>query len=40
MLRGDFVSGDTVIVDVKEEQVEFRKGGEGIPVEQVQTTEA
>jgi len=40
MLRGDFVSGDTVIVDVKEDQVEFRKGGEGIPVEQVQTTEA
>ncbi len=32
MLRGDFVSGDTVTVDVKEDQVEFRKGGQGIPV--------
>ncbi len=40
MLRGDFVSGDTVTVDVKEDQIEFRKGGDGIPVEQMQTTEA
>jgi ATP-dependent Clp protease ATP-binding subunit ClpC len=33
MLKGDFVMGDTVIVDVKEEQIEFRKGGEPIPVQ-------
>ena len=33
MLRGDFVSGDIVVVDVKEDQVEFRKGGEPIAVE-------
>ena len=40
MLRGDFASGDTVTVDVKEDQIEFRKGGDGIPIEQMQTTEA
>jgi len=39
MLRGDFVSGDTVIVDVKEDQIEFRKGGEPIPV-QMESAEA
>ncbi|HLF00869.1 MAG TPA: AAA family ATPase, partial [Anaerolineales bacterium] len=33
MLRGDFATGDTVIVDVKEGQIEFRKGGAPIPVE-------
>lgn len=33
MLKGDFASGDTVIVDVKEDQIEFRKGGEPIPVQ-------
>ncbi len=33
MLRGDFVSGDTVLVDVKEDQIEFRKGGAGIAVQ-------
>jgi hypothetical protein len=33
MLKGDFATGDTVIVDVKEEQIEFRKGGEPIPVQ-------
>jgi len=33
MLRGDFAPGDTVMVDVKEGQIEFRKGGEPIPVE-------
>ncbi|MBI3177756.1 MAG: AAA family ATPase [Chloroflexi bacterium] len=39
MLRGDFVGGDTVIVDVKEDQIEFRKGGAGIAVE-MQTASA
>ena len=39
MLHGDFVSGDTVTVDVKEDQVEFRKGGLGIPVD-MQTANA
>jgi len=38
MLRGDFVSGDTVLVDMKEEQIEFRKGGAGIPVEMQKAT--
>jgi ATP-dependent Clp protease ATP-binding subunit ClpA len=38
MLRGDFVSGDTVLVDVKEEQIEFRKGGAGIAVEMQKAT--
>ncbi len=39
MLRGDFADGDTVIVDVKEDQIEFRKGGAGIAVE-MQTASA
>jgi ATP-dependent Clp protease ATP-binding subunit ClpC len=33
MLRGDFAAGDTVTVDIKEDQIEFRKGGEPIPVQ-------
>ncbi len=33
MLKGDFATGDTVIVDVKEDQIEFRKGGDPIPVQ-------
>jgi len=33
MLRGDFAAGDTVMVDIKEDQIEFRKGGEPIPVQ-------
>jgi len=38
MLRGDFVGGDTVLVDVKEDQIEFRKGGAGIAVEMQKAT--
>jgi ATP-dependent Clp protease ATP-binding subunit ClpC len=38
MLRGDFVSGDTVLVDMKEEQIEFRKGGAGIAVQMQKAT--
>ncbi|MBI5081371.1 MAG: AAA family ATPase [Chloroflexi bacterium] len=38
MLRGDFISGDTVLVDMKEERIEFRKGGAGIPVEMQRAT--
>ncbi len=37
LLRGDFAGGDTVIVDVKEDQIEFRKGGEPIPVQMEST---